>query len=280
MRAPLATSRLSPGDAPEVLAFLAERPLHTVNIAGLIRDNGLVSPLNRGSFHACRDEAGRLEGVALIGHAILVESRSERATAAFARLAQQHTNAHIILGGAEPVGLFWSHYSEGGQEPRRLCRELLLEQRWPVEARESVAELRPATAGDLEEVVTVQAELVCEESGVNPLEADPEGFRARCQGRVERGRTWVVTEGGRLIFKAEVYAETPQAVYLEGVYVAPERRGGGYGLRCLSQLTRGLLRRSDSVCLLVNELNVAARAFYRKAGYRQRAVYDTIFLRK
>ncbi|MCA1622181.1 MAG: GNAT family N-acetyltransferase [Acidobacteria bacterium] len=98
--------------------------------------------------------------------------------------------------------------------------------------------------------------------------------------RPSRGRTWVVTEGGRLVFKAEVYAETPQAVYLEGVYVAPERRGGGYGLRCLSQLTRGLLRRSDPVCLLVNELNVAARAFYRKAGYRQRAVYDTIFLRK
>ena len=279
-RAPLDTSRLSHGDAPEVLAFLAERPLHTVNIAGLIRDNGLESPLNRGSFHACRDEAGRLEGVALIGHAILVEARSERATAAFALLAQQHQNAHIILGEAEPVGLFWAHYSEGGQEPRHLCRELLLEQRWPVEAHESVTELRPATAGDLEEVAAVQAELVVEESGVDPLETDPEGFRARCLGRIERGRTWVVMEGGRLIFKAEVYAETPQATYLEGVYVAPERRGGGYGLRCLSQLTRGLLRRSDSVCLLVNELNVAARAFYRKAGYRQRAVYDTIFLRK
>jgi hypothetical protein len=90
----------------------------------------------------------------------------------------------------------------------------------------------------------------------------------------------VVTENGRLLFKAEVYAETPQATYLEGVYVAPEHRGSGHGLRCLSQLTRTLLGRSDSVCLLVNELNVAARSFYRKAGYRQRAVYDTIFLRK
>ena len=124
------------------------------------------------------------------------------------------------------------------------------------------------------------ASLVFEESGVNPLEVDPEGFRERYLRRIECGRIWVSGPRGHLLFKAEVYAETPQATYLEGVYVAPERRGGGYGLRCLSQLTRDLLGRSDSVCLLVNELNTPACAFYLKAGYRQRAVYDTIFLRK
>jgi predicted GNAT family acetyltransferase len=274
------TGPLSAGDAAEALTFLAARPLHTVNMVGLIRDNGVVSPLNRGTFHAFRDEAGRLEGVALVGHAILFESRTERATAAFARLAQRHAGAHLILGEEEPVELFWSHYAEGGQEPRRLCRELLLEQRWPVEAREAVTELCPAAHADLEEVVQVQAGLVLDESGVDPLSSDPEGFRARCLTRIRRGRTWVVTEGGRLVFKAEVYAETPQVAYLEGVYVAPERRGGGYGLRCLSQLTRNLLSRSDAVCLLVDEQNAAARAFYHKAGYRQHAVYDTIFLRK
>ena len=274
------TRPLSHGDAPEVLAFLDERPLHTVNLAGLVRDNGLVSRHNRGTFYGCRDEAGRLEGVALVGHAILVEARTERAAAAFAQLAQRHSGGHIILGEAEPVELFWSHYAEGGQEPRRLCRELLLEQRWPIEVREAVPELRLATTDDLEESVTVHAGLVFDESGMNPLEVDPEGFRERCLRRVELGRTWVVTEGGRILFKAEVYAETPQATYLEGVYVAPERRGQGHGLRCLSQLTRSLLGRTDSVCLLVNELNVAARSFYRKAGYRQRAVYDTIFLER
>ena len=274
------TCALSPGDASEVLVFLDERPLHTVNLASLVRDNGPVSPLNRGTFYGCRDEDGRLEGVALVGHAILVEARSERAAAAFARLAQRHAGAHIILGETAPVELFWSHYGDGGQEPRRLCRELLLEQRWPIEVREAVPELRLATADDLEELLTVHAGLVFDESGVNPLEVDPEGFRERYLRRVEQGRTWIVTENGRLLFKAEVYAETPQVTYLEGIYVAPERRGSGHGLRCLSQLTRTLLDRSDSVCLLVDELNVAARSFYHKAGYRQRAVYDTIFLRK
>jgi hypothetical protein len=58
IHAPPYTGPLSAVDAPEVLAFLAERPLHTVNMAGLIRANGLVSPHNRGTFHACRDEEG------------------------------------------------------------------------------------------------------------------------------------------------------------------------------------------------------------------------------
>ena len=60
-------------DECEVLAFLLERPVHTVVMAGLIRDNGLESPFNRGTFYACRDSAGRLEGVALVGHATFVE---------------------------------------------------------------------------------------------------------------------------------------------------------------------------------------------------------------
>ncbi|HEX8337305.1 MAG TPA: GNAT family N-acetyltransferase [Pyrinomonadaceae bacterium] len=278
--APPFTGPLSAGDTPEVLAFLAGRPLHTVNMAGLVRDNGLVSPHNRGAFHACRDERGRLEGVALVGHAILLETRGERAAAEFARLAQGHAAAHMILGDERQVGLFWNHYAEGGRQPRRLCRELLLEQGWPVEAREEVGGLRLATPEDLGAILPVHAGLVEDESGLNPLETDPTGFRARCLRRVERGRTWVVTEGGRLLFKAEIQAETPETTYVEGVHVAPERRGGGYGLRCMSQLTRTLLRRSGSVCLLVNELNAPARAFYRKAGYRQRGVYDTIFLKK
>jgi hypothetical protein len=33
----------------EVLDFLSERPLHTVAMTGFIRDNGLVSELNRGT---------------------------------------------------------------------------------------------------------------------------------------------------------------------------------------------------------------------------------------
>lgn len=264
----------------EVLAFLARRPLHTVFLAGLILDNGLVSPLNRGDFHAFRNFRGELEGIALVGHVILIEARTEEAIEAFATLAQNFAKGHIILGEHDKVESFWRYYSEGGQSPRLFARELLFEQRWPVETHEAVPGLRLATVEDLPLLLPVHAQMAFEETGVNPLNVDAEGFRLRMARRIGRGRVWVWIEDGRLIFKADVIAETPQVNYLEGVYVNPEERGRGYGLRCLSQLTRQLLSRTNSVTVLVNEQNQEAANFYLRAGYKLRNCYDTIILKK
>src|SRR5688500_10114111 len=71
--------RLVNSDAPEVLQFLSHRPIHTVAMMSLIHDNGIVSPFNRGTFYGCRDANGQLEGVALVGHATLMETVSNRA---------------------------------------------------------------------------------------------------------------------------------------------------------------------------------------------------------
>ncbi|HEX8558654.1 MAG TPA: GNAT family N-acetyltransferase [Pyrinomonadaceae bacterium] len=262
----------------EVLDFLAERPAPTVVMRGLIRDNGLESPFNRGAFYACRDREGRLEGVALVGHATFVEARTAGALRAFAELAQGERAAHMILGEQEMVQQFWGHYAPAGQRPRLFCRELLFEQRWPVRACEPVEGLRLATLEDLMLVMPVHAAMAYEESGVNPLDVDLQGFRLRCARRIENGRVWVLVEGGELVFKADVASETPECAYAEGVYVEPASRQKGLGLRCLSQLGRTLLGRSESVCALVNEQNLVAQALFLKAGYRLRGYYDTIFL--
>jgi len=270
------------GAEAEVVEFLSERPAHAVNMLGLIADNGLVSPHNRGTFYACRDERGRLEGVALIGHATLFETRTSRALRAFARAAQTRPNLHLILGESGPVAEFWRHYRAEGRPMRLACRELLfrLDRSERATAVEAVEGLRLATHEDLPLVMPAQARMVEDESGIDPRLRDPEGFRRRCEQRIDRGRTWVLTEGGRLVFKAEVLAEAEGVVYLEGVYVAPGERGQGIGLRCLSHLTGELLRRADSVYLFVNERQEAAHAFYRRAGFRFDCHYDSIFLRR
>jgi hypothetical protein len=263
---------------PEVLDFLAERPTPTVVMRGLIRDNGFESPFNRGTFYACRDREGRLEGVALVGHATFVEARTEGALRAFAELAQGEHAAHMILGEQEMIGGFWRHYAPAGQQPRIFCRELLFEQRWPVRACEPVPGLRLATLEDLMLIMPVHAAMAYEESGVNPIDVDLNGFRLRCARRIENGRVWVLVEGGELVFKADVASETPECIYVEGVYVAPASRQQGLGLRCLSQLGRTLLEGSESLCALVNEQNLVAQSLFLKAGYRLRGYYDTIFL--
>ena len=270
---------VTPGQAAEVLAFLAVRPLHTVIMASLIRDNGLVSSLNRGTFHACRDAAGQLVGVALIGHVTMLETNSDEALHLFAELAQQHQRAHVIIGEQDKLSRVWDSYGRAGQAPRLMCRELLMEQRWPVEVLESVG-LRCATLDDLDLIAPVHAQLAFEECGVNPMERDPIGFRQRVARRIELGRVFVWIEHGKLMFKADVQSETPEQIYLEGIYTHPDERGKGYGSRCLSQLSRMLLANAQSLCVLVNEKSPKAQRFYRKAGYKMRGYCDTIYLQE
>jgi hypothetical protein len=274
----VAVTELTDEDRNEVLAFLAERAIHTVCLAGFIRDNGLVSPHNRGTFYGCRNSEGRLEGVALIGHATLIEARTTRAMREFGLIAQAHSRLHMILGEQDEVEQFWNHYADEGQEMRLACREMLFELRQSMQVREEVEGLRRANLGDLDLIAPVQAAMAEFESGINPLEIDPEGFRARCARRIEMGRVWVLEQDGKLIFKADVQADTPEVIYLEGVWVSPTERGKGIGRKCMRQLCRDLLTRTRSICVLVNEESVRAHTFYRMCNFKMRSVYDTIFL--
>src|SRR5258708_12095337 len=70
---------LKPEDTAEVLEFLSVRPVHTVVMTSFINDNGIESDLNRGKFYGYSNSTGIFEGVALIGHTTLVESRSKDA---------------------------------------------------------------------------------------------------------------------------------------------------------------------------------------------------------
>jgi hypothetical protein len=269
---------LTAAEEPDVLDFLARRPIHTFGMAGFIRANGLVSPHNRGKFYAYRNDAGALEGVALIGHFILFEALSEAAIAAFARLAQDCCGLNMLLGEEGKVQTFWRYYSERGRPARLYCRELLLELRWPMEVHDEAQGLRPATIDDLDLIVPAHAQSAFDDSGIDPLQADPVGFRQRCARRVTQGQTWVWVEDGKLLFKADIITDTPEVVYLEGVWVNPLERRKGYGLCCMSQLSKDCLKRTGSVCLLVNEQFQSAQAFYKKAGYKFISNYDTIFL--
>lgn len=273
------TNKLTEGEREEVLVFLAERPIHTVVMAGWIRDNGLVSPLNRGTFYGCRNYMGELEGVALIGHVTLLEVRTERALEAFACLASNFSGTHLLMGEQECINAFWNSYSAEGQPIRRASRETLFELRLPITDKGHEPGLRLATIADLHLIIPAQAQMAFEESGVDPREADPLGFRMRCARRIEQGRVWILLEQDKLIFKADIIGETPDVFYLEGIYVAPQARGRGRGTRCMVQLSNFLLAQAPSICLLVNEDNRQAHSLYRKVGFQERGTYDTVFLR-
>jgi uncharacterized protein len=274
----LSVSELTDTEKNEVIGFLSERPIHTVIMMGIIRDNGLVSELNRGTFYGCRNSEGRLEGVALVGHATLVETRTRGAIRELALAAQVHDRLHMFMAEQDVAEEFWNTYADEGQPIRFACRELLFELKHSLEQRSKVEGLRMATLDDLDLIAPVHAAIAEAESGINPLEVNPEAFLARCARRIGQKRVWVLVKEDRLIFKADIQAETPEMIYIEGVYVDPEERGSGLGRRCFSKLCSTLQENTRSVCLLVNEENEAAKAFYRMCGFRCISQYDTIFL--
>ena len=277
----LSVEPLTDDKEPEVLAFLAAvDSIQAVFMTGLLRDNGLESPFNRGTFYGARrgGARGSIIGVALIGHATLIETSEDVALEAFARVARDCARAHVTLGEEQRINRFWRHYSRGGRRARLICREMLFELREPLEVYEPVDGLRQATLDDLPLVMPVQACMAYEESGINPMERDAVGFRLRCARRIEQGRVFVWVEEGRLLFKADILADTKRAIYLEGVWTSPSARKQSYGTRCLAQMARTLLSRTRSLQLLVNEQNRKAVAFYRRAGFSFAGYYDTIFL--
>jgi predicted GNAT family acetyltransferase len=271
--APIAQSQTD-----EALAFLNQRPLHTVIMAGLLRDFGPVCPTPSGIFYGSRRRNGELNGVALIGRATMFETRDSTALAGFAGLAGQTSSVKMIMGEESDLRRFLELYQSADGAVRRRCRELLYQFTATNVKRETEFELQPALLDDLDSIVSAHAQMVWEESGVDPLSVDASGFRERCARRVERGRVWTLKNGGDLIFKADVVTETPAAAYIEGVWVNPNRRREGYARRCWAGLSRVLLEKWPAFCGFVNPGNPAARNFYEEMGGALIGRYDKVYL--
>lgn len=268
---------LTPTVEPEVLEFLAKRPIHTFGLNGLIQQYGLVADAKCGTYFGCRDESGALEGVALIGHFTLFETLSDRALKAFANIAQHNEEIHLMLGEQEKINKFLGFFNQQDNCQAQVLRYLQLEINNIDRNEFSDTVLRPATPADLPHVVAAHAQVLYEDRGVDRLKIEPETFQQNCLDRINQQKTWVLEKSGKVLFKAELTTDSPEVVYLEGVWVDEKERGMGHGYRCLSQFLKSLLTRTASVCLLLGEKNKAALGLYEKVGFQHRGYYQAVF---
>ncbi len=263
----------------EVFEFLKVRPVHTVVMTSFLQDNGFENDLNRGKYFGYRNPEGKLEGVALIGHTTLVEARSEEALTALAIAARKsETPIYVMMSDGDSIERFWNLYKQDGSQPRLVCTEKLYELNFPYLVQKCKWDVRLADAEELEQIAKAHAEVALLESGTDPLEKDPEGFLKRCLRRIEKERTFVVFENNKLVFKADIVAETDDVIYLEGVYVSPEYRGQGVAASCLSKLNTSLLQRVENICLLSNLKFKSAHRCFEKAGFISNDSCKTIFV--
>jgi predicted GNAT family acetyltransferase len=136
--------------------------------------------------------------------------------------------------------------------------------------------LRTATPDDFRLLLPACAAAHEEELGIDPLARDAEGFRWRTRAQIEEGRSWVWTEDGVILFKAEASAWTPSAVQIQQVWVDPQVRDRKYAQRGMRDLIRHLLERVPTVCLFVRAENVAAIRVYEAVGMRREGAYRSL----
>jgi GNAT superfamily N-acetyltransferase len=110
-----------------------------------------------------------------------------------------------------------------------------------------------------------------EEVGVSPIAGDGgASYRARLEQLIRGGRAFARIENGRVIFKAEIGAVTPQACQVQGVWVRPDRRGQGLAAPGMAAVVVEALRSiAPLVSLYVNDFNSPARAAYRRVGFTE-----------
>lgn len=249
----------------QVLAFCAKNPVERVFLEDLAR-RGL------GRFLAV-SENGSLGALCHFGMNI---GPAGVGCGVFARRALT-SNARMIVGAESAVNELWDEISRRFPPPSRdNPGEPVYELRERPEPKDSG--LRPATVSDLDLLVPPCAAAHEEELGVNPLEHDPVGFRQRTRIQIVSGRSWLWSENGRILFKAEASAWTPSAIQLQQVWTDPELRGNGYARRALSDLCRLLLESTPCVCLFVRAENERAIGLYESIGMQQVGLFRSIVL--
>ena len=247
----------------EILAFCAQEPVERVFLEDVAR-RGL------GRFTGL-ERRGKLQALCHVGSNVVP---SGNGCAAFAEVAAAG-RARMVIGEERAVTELWEEVRDRLPAPRedRPGQPVYVLDRSPEPGETG---LRPATEDDLELLIPACAAAHLEEIGIDPLERDPESFRWRTRMQIEDGRSWLWTDNGTILFKAEASAWTPYAVQLQQVWVDPAVRNRGYAQRGMRDLCRLLLERLPVVCLFVRAENAPAIRVYEATGMRRTISYRSL----
>ncbi|WP_421740804.1 GNAT family N-acetyltransferase [Cellulomonas sp.] len=211
-----------------------------------------------------------------------------RALDAFACLARgQGRRCSSIVGPADAVLGLWGrlrYYWPAAREVRDDQPSMVIEHAPLVTADPRVRRSRPE---EFDVVLPACVRMFTEEVGYSPVSGPGGPYETRVHGLIAQGRSFVridPTEGshghrpsGDVVFKAELGAVAGGVAQVQGVWVAPDRRGerlSESGMAAVVQIARGEV--APLVSLYVNSYNERALAAYRAVGFRQVGTYATV----
>ncbi len=284
---------LGPQHLDEVMAFLSRDIIRNMFMLSWADNYGIAAPGQPDLFHfGGLHQGNRLTAVSLVitGRLVLIESDDTGATE---RLAQWYRRSRFqfehIVSARDVVTPFWQSYGDADRfATARLDRfqELYVVERraWlgllPSRADHVPTALQLAKTEDIDSVFLASARMHEEETLEDPLQRDPGHFRRHVLHRIETDRTWVwFNEHKRLMFKADVSAQSRYGAQVSGVYTPPLVRGQGIATRAMVDMCDALFKRGfPRIVLYVNDDNVAARRVYEKVGFTFHCPYETVFV--
>jgi predicted GNAT family acetyltransferase len=272
---------LDEDDEAAVHRLLATDPVATCVVAGRVEACG-TAPTSLGAplwgFGAGRDlDAICLAGANLIPFAVPGAERA--AAAAFAdRARRAGRRCSTIVGTAASVEPLWNLLAAdwGPARDHRPRQPLMAIGGAPAIAPDP--RVRPVRPDELELLLPAAVAMFTEEVGVSPLRTDGgAGYRARVAELVRSGQSLAWFDADRVVFKAEIGAVSRAACQVQGVWVAPSHRGRGIGAAGTAAVVEyARTHIAPVVSLYVNDFNVAARAAYRRVGFREVGRYASV----
>lgn len=267
-------------DRDQALELCARDLTTNVFVAARIIEGALDN--RYGTLLGLRRE-GDLEAMCWVSANVVPVHTDAESSAVFAdRIRRQRSRCASILGPAELVGPLWSSL-EPTWSPVRTVRadQPLMATRTPpsVHGIRLDSRVRPARRDEVDIVLPASAHMFTAEIGYAPYAGSPRNYRAAIAALVERGHTYVVVEGGRVLFKADVGSVALGCAQVQGVWLSPELRGQGLAVPMMAAVVEQIMMDDvDVVTLYVNDFNAAARATYRRIGMTDIGTFSTILL--
>ena len=268
-------------DARDLGAFveLAEQD-PVVNVFALYRARTTnLEPRWLGGEIWGRFESGQLRAACHVGaNLVPIQADAEDAAVFAERAVNRGRTVSTIVGPHEAVEVLWDGVSSSWAEPR--------EMRWSQPHLQIAGdtlvtpdpEVRRTTTADLDELYPACVAMYTEEVGLSPEAGGGRDlYLARVTQLANRGWSFARFDEGRLVFKAEVACATAHAAQVQGVWVAPDRRGEGLataGMAAVVDLVRQEI--APVVSLYVNHWNAPARRAYERVGFTESARFATV----
>jgi predicted GNAT family acetyltransferase len=271
---------LSITDRDAALELCARDLPRSVFVAARILEGARSGAL--GSVLGWRSE-GTLEALCWSSANVVPVGTTEESRPAFAdRVRRWRGRSASVFGPREEVEGLWRHLEPHWGPPRAVrVRQPLLIANTPPSALGIPldARVRPARPEEVDLVLPAAEHMFTAEIGYPPYSGSGRGYRATLAALVARGHTYVVVEGGEVVFKTDIGSLALGAAQLQGVWLTPRWRGRGLAVPMLaSVLEQVMAGPAPLVTLYVNDFNLAARATYERLGFREVGDFSTVLL--